>query len=313
MKDCFFTKLTFFCLCISIGSLVSCSVNIKEEISKANPRLMPSFICEGDPLPVAAKWDFTGTKGKIEIRTRTRKLGGPVGLRHEIMIFSPPPLTRSDKLTLNVFKKGDLVDDRGIDYTVLSGPVDVEFIGRLVEFAESKNEEIIYEEVPVFVRCTDSPNGEPANTEEECSDRLDDMGRPILDSDGNPEQDCVCPNEGGFLRMETRSYTVQIPVKQAILWEVDPSLFGDKVITKAYIYQQGEVRLTISGPGMSGESLRNVGSGGIGNNDGPGGIWMGTPQDGEVITTISGSEDDYGNPETIGTFILKLTISCADL
>ena len=291
----------------------SCEINYQEAIEKANPRLVPTYVCEGSSVPTTAVWTQpSGVRGMVEFRTKNgEKIGGRLGLRHEVCTFSRP-LTRDDlPISVKLFHDGEEVGEEIVDYTVLSGIETVKFeLGKLIE-VDPKIGHTEYLQVPIFVRCEDAPNGQQANTEKECVDKIDNNGNPILDADGNVVQDCICPDEGTFLRMETLEVEVEAPTEQSINWAVDGTWFGDHVVTNSYLYKDGEGALTISGPGVINPQLSNVGSGGAGNMRSPIGVWTGTPPTSGQITTGT-AVDEEGNRLPAANFILELTVSCTN-
>jgi len=301
-------------LVIVLGLTGGCSPDPEMVIDLSNPRLVPRYICDGDPTPTAAMWTFIGiNNAAVEFwnKNGTEKLGGRTNYRSTFCLFTRPLTANDVPIQVRLFHKGELVAEEDMDYTVLSGPQETEdFMGRLYK-VESEMTEYVEISRPIFVRCDPGPNGEQANTEKECTDRLDANGDPILDKNGNKVQDCVCPNEGRIIDIVTEQVLVTVPAEQTIVWQVDPTWFSENVETRAYLYKQGGVPLTLSGPGMTGKRLQNVGSGSLGNNENPSGVWIGEVPEGMVISTTA-SRDEEGNPIPEDAYLLKLTVACAD-
>lgn len=300
---------------ISLLAILNCGIDYEEKLEEANPRLVPAFVCEGDQIPTTAMWNRPrGVRGAVEIWTNTgEKVAGRLGLRHNGVPINRALKKEDIPLTAKLFHDGDQVGEEKVIYEVLSGPVDVEFKHARLFEVEPKIPFTEAIQMPIFVRCVDAPNElQEANTEFECGEVLDENGNNIGENCSCPgDVNCICPNEGAYLGMKTVEIEIVVPAKQAIVWDVDGTWFGDDIITNSFTYKKGEDKLNISGPGASSTVTMDVGELAPGNQSNPVGLWQGHPQEGKEITTSTELDED-GNRLPTSVFILKLNVSCTE-
>lgn len=294
-------------LLIAAG-LTGCSAG-DEYFTNAKPRLVPSYVCQGDPVPTALVWEWPGIGGRVKVYAANGDLLCNEKFKRKACVFNRLLTTSDVPLSVRVFHDGEERHREAVNYMILSDPIDTSsFLGDLILREPKISTYTVDQQVPVYVRCDAAPNGEPANTQKECTDRIDpETGQPAKDANGNTIRDCVCPNEGRVLRVDTVPVTVTIPDNQSIVWDVSPTWFSPLVQTRRVIYQAGEHGLTVAGPGLAGDTFMNPGEAKIANNAFPGGAWEGKVPRGSAVTH-SGGEDD---PVPTTDHRLKLTIACA--
>lgn len=82
--------------------------------------------------------------------------------------------------------------------------------------------------------------------------------------------------EGRVSGMEEVRETVSVQYCDHVRWNLDPSWFTSRVITKSAKYVSGATQISLEGPGVTGAQTMNVHNTVVGNDAHPGGEWKGS-------------------------------------
>lgn len=282
----------------------------EDYIDEADPHLVPTWICDGDPTPTYAEWDPQNESGKVKVYTH----GDPniVGGQDLSMIlgrinrrklceasysaghcqFASPALTAADvPLLVRAYDgDGDRIDSWNVEYTILSSPKWTgTWVAEYLLLAKNSGFSVNISS-PVFGTC-------PPCTE---------------DPDAVPPITCDCPERGRVVDIDVEAVEVPAPPTASVVWPIDGSWFSSRVQTRRLKYKAGMGELEFAGPGLDAPVAMTVGLIRVGNSKNPGGVWTGTELVGGQTISRSGADDRRGDSTPSTTYGLKLELACQD-
>ena len=270
-----------------------------------NPHFVPHYICEADPGLTAASWIYRGKAATVVFKS---KKDGSVLCRASshagFCLFTDTygnirSLTEDDvPVNIEAIHNKKTIFSTSMSPVVLSKPRNTEDFRHdgVIESSTTTTHEVY---VPEYARCFEAPDGTPSNTNLECTTPEPEPGSLVP-----PEPECVCPNEGRVIGMKKELVDIVTTFPTALKWNLG-SLFSPYAVTKSMEYVQGEGNtLNFKGPGINGFPSLSPGNVTAGNNQYPGGLWIGEIPEGTEVTTMSDSS------EPSFEYKIRLKVSC---